>query len=408
MNAIHENIESIRADFPILKVKEYGKDLVYFDNAATTQKPQSVIDCLKTQYETQNANIHRGVYTMSQKATQAHEEARKVVAEFIGANPEEIIFTRGTTEGINMVASLFTQTFCKAGDEIIVTAMEHHSNIVPWQMACELHGLTLKVLPINKQGELLVEELPGLITPRTKLLSVTQISNVLGTINPIADLIKTAHAKGVKVMVDGAQGIAHAPVDVKALDVDFYAFSAHKIYGPTGLGVLFGKAELLNALPPYQGGGEMIEKVTFEKTTYNVLPYKFEAGTPNFIGSVALAEAIHYVQHLGLEAIKEYENELMTYAKAQLNKIDGIRFFGEAAQKSSVISFLVHKIHPYDLGLLLDKLGIAVRTGHHCAQPLMDFYGIPGTVRISFAFYNTKEEIDLFMKALRRVLMILE
>lgn len=399
--------KKIREDFPILHQKVYGKDFVYLDNAATTQKPQSVIDTLSHLYATQNGNIHRGVHYMSQESTRSHEAARKTIADYIGAEKEEIIFTRGTTESINMIASLFAQTFCEQGDEIIISEMEHHSNIVPWQMACERYGLTLQVVPINEAGELDMQAYASLLNQRTRIVSIAHISNVLGTINPIAQIIAMAHQKGAKVLIDGAQGIAHAPVDVKALDVDFYVFSGHKIYAPTGIGVLYGKSVLLNEMPPYQGGGEMIETVTFKKTTYNELPYKYEAGTPNYIGSVALAKAIEYVQALGLDAIEIYEQELLEYAQSQLEKIEGIRFIGTAQHKCSLISFVIDGVHPYDLGMLLDKMGIAVRTGHHCAQPLMEVYEIPGTVRVSFAFYNTKEEIDSLMKAMQRALMIL-
>jgi len=403
-----EQIQHIRADFPILEEKVYNKDLIYFDNAATTQKPRCVVEKIEYAYYHINANIHRGVHYLSQKATEAHEEARTTVADFLhAAKREEIIFTRGTTEAINLVATSFGDAFCKEGDEIVVSMMEHHSNIVPWQMLCERKGMKLKVVPINGQGELDMKAFGALLNEKTRLVSIAHVSNVLGTINPIKEIIRIAHEKNIPVLVDGAQAVPHIPVNVVDLDADFYVFSAHKIYGPTGIGVLYGKEKWLNAIPPYQGGGEMISTVTFEKTTFNVIPFKFEAGTPDYIGSTALAEAIRYVQNIGLENIAAYENELTTYATGKLMEIEGMRIFGTAAEKSSVISFLVGNIHPYDVGMLLDKLGIAVRTGHHCAQPLIDSFGIPGTVRASFAFYNTKEEIDIFIEALKRVVGML-
>jgi len=398
----------IRADFPILEDKIYNKDLIYFDNAATTQKPRCVVEKIEQAYYHLNANIHRGVHYLSQKATEAHEEARTTVAEFVHAGKrEEIIFTRGTTEAINLVATSFGEAFCQAGDEIIVSLMEHHSNIVPWQMLCERKGMKLRVIAINERGELDMEMFKTLLNEKTKLVSIAHVSNVLGTINPVKEIIRIAHEKDIPVLVDGAQAVPHIPVNVVELDADFYVFSAHKIYGPTGVGVLYGKEKWLNAIPPYQGGGEMIATVTFEKTTYNVIPFKFEAGTPDYIGSTALAEAIRYVQHIGLENIAAHEHDLTTYATGKLLEMEGMRIFGTAAEKSSVISFLVGNIHPYDIGMLLDKLGIAVRTGHHCAQPLIDSFGIPGTVRASFAFYNTKEEIDAFIEALKRVVGML-
>jgi len=403
-----EQIQHIRADFPILEEKVYNKDLIYFDNAATTQKPRCVVEKIEYAYYHINANIHRGVHYLSQKATEAHEEARTTVADFLhAAKREEIIFTRGTTEAINLVATSYGDAFCKEGDEIVVSMMEHHSNIVPWQMLCERKGMKLRVVPINEQGELDMKAFGLLLNEKTRLVSIAHVSNVLGTINPIKEIIRIAHEKDIPVLVDGAQAVPHIPVNVVDLDADFYVFSAHKIYGPTGIGVLYGKEKWLNAIPPYQGGGEMISTVTFEKTTYNVIPFKFEAGTPDYIGSTALAEAIRYVQNIGLENIAAYEHELMTYTTGKLLEIEGMRIFGTAAEKSSVISFLVGNIHPYDVGMLLDKLGIAVRTGHHCAQPLIDSFGIPGTVRASFAFYNTKEEIDIFIEALKRVVGML-
>ena len=398
----------IRADFPILEEKIYNKDLIYFDNAATTQKPRCVVEKIEQGYYHINANIHRGVHYLSQKATEAHEEARTTVAGFLhAAKREEIIFTRGTTEAINLVATSFGDAFCKAGDEIVISMMEHHSNIVPWQMLCERKGMKLQVVPINERCELDMETFKNLLNEKTRLVSIAHVSNVLGTINPVKEIIRLAHEKDIPVLVDGAQAVPHIAVNVVDLDADFYVFSAHKIYGPTGIGVLYGKEKWLNAIPPYQGGGEMISTVTFEKTTYNVIPFKFEAGTPDYIGSTALAEAIRYVEMIGLDKIAAHENELTNYATGKLLEIEGMRIFGTAAEKSSVISFLVGNIHPYDIGMLLDKLGIAVRTGHHCAQPLIDSFGIPGTVRASFAFYNTTEEIDVFIAALKRVVGML-
>lgn len=401
--------EKIRAEFPILSEKIYGKPLIYLDNAATTQKPRRVLDKITEMYATQNANIHRGVHYLSQKATSAHEAARQTIAEFIGANnANEIVFTRGTTESINLLATSFTERFCRPDDEIIITQMEHHANIVPWQMAAERHRLHLRIAPIDERGQLRLDELEKLFSPKTRLLSVAHISNVLGTVNPIEKIVQMAHAHGVPVLVDGAQAVAHLPVDVTELDADFYAFSGHKIYGPTGIGVLYGKAALLDELPPYQGGGEMIQNVTFEKTTYNELPYKFEAGTPDFIGSVALAEALKYIDETGKNDIFEHEKHLLRYAEQRLCEIPQMRIFGTSEQKNGVISFLVGNVHPYDLGMLLDKTGVAVRTGHHCAQPLIDWLGIPGTVRASFALYNTTNEIDRFVEQLQRCLKILQ
>jgi len=403
-----EQIKHIRADFPILGDKVYNKDLIYFDNAATTQKPRCVVEKIEYAYYHINANIHRGVHYLSQKATEAHEEARTTVAEFIhAAKREEIIFTRGTTEAINLVATSFGEAFFNAGDEILISTMEHHSNIVPWQMLCERKGMKLVVIPINERGELDMEAYKLLLNEKTRIVSIAHVSNVLGTINPVKDIIRIAHEKDIPVLIDGAQAVPHISVNMLDMDADFYVFSAHKIYGPTGVGVLYGKEKWLNAIPPYQGGGEMIATVTFEKTTYNVIPFKFEAGTPDYIGSTALAEAIRYVQNIGMDNIAAYEKDLTTYATAKLLEIEGMRIYGTAAEKSSVISFLVGNIHPYDVGMLLDKLGIAVRTGHHCAQPLIDSFGIPGTVRASFAFYNTTEEIDVFIEALKRVVGML-
>lgn len=401
-------IEQIRKDFPILQEKIYNKPLVYLDNAATTQKPDCVLQKIEYAYHHLNANIHRGVHYLSQKATEAHEEARSAIASFLNAGKrEEILFTRGTTEAINLVAWSYGEAFCHSGDEILISVMEHHSNIVPWQMLCERRGMTLKVIPMNADGELDQEAYRSLLSDKTRLVSVTHVSNVLGTINPVKEMIAAAHKKNIPVLIDGAQAVPHIRVDMQELDADFYVFSGHKIYGPTGIGVLYGKEHWLNAMPPYQGGGEMIAKVTFEKTTYNELPFKFEAGTPDYIGSTALAEALRYVQTIGLDDIAEWEMELTHYAMKLMSDIPGMRFIGTAREKSSVISFLVGDIHPYDMGMLLDKLGIAVRTGHHCAQPLNDFLQIPGTVRASFSFYNTKEEVESFVAALKKVTAML-
>ena len=408
MNMNNEKIEQIRAEFPILAEKIYNKPLIYFDNGATTQKPRCVVEKIDQGYYHLNANIHRGVHYLSQKATEAHEAARQSIAEFLGSDKrEEIIFTRGTTEAINLVAFSFGEAFCKPGDEVIVSVMEHHSNIVPWQMLCERKGMKLRVVPMNEKGELDIEAYASLLTERTKIVSVTHVSNVLGTINPVKEIIRLAHEKAIPVLLDGAQAVPHIKVNVADLDADFYVFSGHKIYGPTGIGVLYGKEKWLNAIPPYQGGGEMIATVSFEKTTYNELPFKFEAGTPDYIGSTALAEALRYLQEIGIDKIAAYEHELTAYATLRLGEIENMRIIGTADAKSAVISFLVGEIHPYDIGMLLDKLGIAVRTGHHCAQPLIDSLGIPGTVRASFAFYNTKQEIDSFVDALKRVVAML-
>ena len=408
MNMNNEKIEQIRAEFPILSEKIYNKPLIYFDNGATTQKPRCVVEKIDQGYYHLNANIHRGVHYLSQKATEAHEAARQSIAEFLGSDKrEEIIFTRGTTEAINLVAFSFGEAFCKPGDEVIVSVMEHHSNIVPWQILCERKGMKLRVVPMNEKGELNIEAYASLLTERTKIVSVTHVSNVLGTINPVKEIIRLAHEKAIPVLLDGAQAVPHIKVNVADLDADFYVFSGHKVYGPTGIGVLYGKEKWLNAIPPYQGGGEMIATVSFEKTTYNELPFKFEAGTPDYIGSTALAEALRYLQEIGIDKIAAYEHELTAYATLRLGEIENMRIIGTADAKSAVISFLVGNIHPYDIGMLLDKLGIAVRTGHHCAQPLIDSLGIPGTVRASFAFYNTKQEIDSFVDALKRVVAML-
>ena len=398
------NISKIREDFPILSRTVYGKPLVYLDNGATTQKPRCVVESITDEYYSVNANVHRGVHFLSQQATNLHEASRETVRKFINARgTNEIVFTRGTTESINLVASTFTDSQMQAGDEVIVSVMEHHSNIVSWQLQAARKGIVLKVIPMNDRGELLLDEYEKLFSPRTRIVSVTHVSNVLGTINPVDKLIEIAHAHNVPVLIDGAQSIPHLPVDVQALDADFYVFSGHKVYGPTGIGVLYGKEDWLDRLPPYQGGGEMIKNVSFEKTTFNELPFKFEAGTPDYIGSTALAKALDYVSAIGMENIEAYEHELTEYAMRRLKEIPGMRIFGEAERKSSVISFLVGNIHHFDMGTLLDRLGIAVRTGHHCAEPLMHRLGIEGTVRASFALYNTKEEIDVLAAGIERV-----
>ncbi|MCB0408664.1 MAG: cysteine desulfurase [Flavobacteriales bacterium] len=402
------NIEKIRADFPILSRQVNGKPLVYFDNGATSQKPQEVIDVIDRYYQNENSNIHRGIHTLSQEATTAYEEARLVVQKFINAKHEhEMIFTSGTTGGINLVASSFGKKFLNKGDEVIISTMEHHSNIVPWQMICEEKGAVLKVVPINDKGEFLMEEYDKLLSENTKIVAVTHVSNTLGTINPVKEIIQKAHQKGAYVLIDGAQAVPHTKVDVQELDCDFYAFSGHKMLGPTGVGILYGKEEVLNQLPPYQGGGDMIKTVTFEKTTYNELPHKFEAGTPNIVGGLGLAAAIQYMNEVGIENIEAYEHELLSYATVQIKKIERIRIIGEATQKASVLSFVVDGTHPSDIGMIIDKLGVAIRTGHHCTEPLMNRFNIPGTARASFSFYNTKEEIDVFIQAVERAVKML-
>lgn len=398
------DIAAIRTQFPILGREIYGKPLIYLDNAATSQHPQCVIERIADSYCRVNANVHRGVHTLSQEATNAHENARKRVQRFINAqHSHEIIFTRGTTEAINLVAHSFGEAFLHDGDEVIVTTMEHHSNIVPWQLLQSRKDIKLRVIPINERGELDMEAFRNLFTERTRLVSVMHASNVLGTINPIEEIIAYAHAHDVPVLIDGAQGVPHLAVDVQRLDADFYVFSAHKVYGPTGIGVLYGKEKWLDAMPPYQGGGEMIAQVSFERTTFNELPYKFEAGTPDYVGTAAFATALDWIEATGFDAMKAHEDDLLQYATQRLYEIDGMRIFGTADHKTPVISFLVDNIHHYDMGMLLDKLGIAVRTGHHCAQPLMHTLGIEGTVRASFAVYNTREEIDAFVAAVNRV-----
>tara|TARA_R100000306_G_scaffold5273_2_gene7708 strand:+ start:21503 stop:22720 length:1218 start_codon:yes stop_codon:yes gene_type:complete len=396
------NVQEIRKDFPILQREVNGKPLVYLDNAATSQKPQAVINSIVDYYSNYNANIHRGVHSLSQEATDAYEGAReKIQQHFNIKHAHEVIFTAGTTHGINLVANGFNE-FLNKGDEIIVSALEHHSNIVPWQMLCERTGAELKVIPIDEKGVLVFSEYEKLLSENTKLVFVNHISNALGTINPIAEIIVKAHEKGAAVLVDGAQSCSHIKPDLQALDVDFYVTSAHKMCGPTGVGMLYGKEEWLNKLPPYQGGGEMIAEVTFEKTTYAGLPHKFEAGTPNISGGIAFGAAIDYLNSIGFDEIETHEHKLLTYATEQLTAIEGLKIYGTGVDKTSVISFNIEGIHPYDIGTIVDKLGIAVRTGHHCAQPIMDYYKIPGTVRASFAFYNTKEEVDALVKAVKK------
>jgi cysteine desulfurase/selenocysteine lyase len=398
------NINNIRKDFPILRQEVYGKPLVYLDNAATTQKPLCVIKKIEEVYSTINANIHRGVHRLSQLATESHEEARKTVQLYINAaSSNEVIFTSGATESVNLVAHSFCRSQCKPGDEIIITTMEHHANIVPWQIQKEIRGIEIKVVPITETGEIRLEDIEELISSKTRLIAVTHVSNVLGSINPIEDIIRLGHNYNTPVLIDAAQSVQHIPVDVQALDCDFLAFSAHKMYGPTGIGILYGKEKYLEKMPPYRAGGEMIAHVSFEKTTFNELPFKFEAGTPDYVGSTALGEAIRYIKSLGLNNIQRYEEHLLKYASDKLMQIEGMQIIGASPHKSSVISFLVRGIHPYDMGMLLDRLGIAVRTGHHCAQPLMDALGIEGTLRASFAFYNTEEEINILVDGIKKV-----
>lgn len=398
------DVNAIRKDFPILSTTVYDRPLVYLDNAATTQKPLCVLDAMRHEYLNANANVHRGVHYLSQQATELHEAARETVRRFINAGKtEEVIFTRGTTESINLVASSFCEEFMKEGDEIIVSVMEHHSNIVPWQLQAARRGVAVRVIPMNDEGELDMEAYAGMFTERTKIVSVAHVSNVLGTVNPVREMIRIAHSHGVPVLIDGAQSTPHFKVDVQELDCDFFAFSGHKIYGPTGIGVLYGKEEWLDRMPPYQGGGEMIESVTFEKTVFQSLPFKFEAGTPDYIATHGLAVALDYVNDIGLENISSHERELTSYCMEQMRSIDGIALFGTSEHKDAVVSFLVGDIHHLDMGTLLDRLGIAVRTGHHCAQPVMQRYGIQGAVRASFAMYNTKEEIDALVEGVRRV-----
>lgn len=402
------NVNEIREDFPILKQLVYGKNLIYFDNGATSQKPQVVIDAITKYYSKDNANIHRGVHYLSQIATNDYEESRKVIQKYINAaKSEEIIFTKGTTDAINLVAHSFGELL-KAGDEILISAMEHHSNIVPWQMLCERKGCVLRIIPINEEGEIIQEEYDKLLSNKTKLVAITHISNTLGTINPVRTMTEKAHSVGAKILIDGAQSIQHNKIDVLDINCDFFVFSGHKVFGPTGIGVLYGKEAMLNEMPPYQGGGDMIAKVSFHKTTYNELPFKFEAGTPHIAGAICLGTAIQYLNTLDMDAVLRYEADLVDYAEGLLDTFEGLRIIGQAKKKTSVVSFVIDGIHPFDLGTLLDKQGIAVRTGHHCTQPLMDFYKIPGTTRASFAFYNTKEEIDIFIGAVERAISMLK
>jgi len=403
------DIQRIRKDFPILESTVNGKPLVYLDNGATTQKPMAVIEAIQHYYISQNSNVHRGVHYLSQVATDAYEISRKKVQAFIHAEHErEIIFTKGTTDGINLVASCFGKAFIEEGDEVMISAMEHHSNIVPWQMICQERGASLKVIPITPEGELDMAAYANMLNEKVKIVSVTYVSNTLGTVNPVNEIIAKAHSQGIPVLLDAAQAIQHKPIDVVALDVDFMAFSGHKMYGPTGVGVLYGKEKWLDAMPPYQGGGDMIKTVTFEETVYNDIPFKFEAGTPNIEAGICLTNAIDYLTTIGIDNIARYEQELLAYATNSLRNIPDLRIFGTSEQKSSVISFLVGNTHPYDVGTILDKLGIAVRTGHHCTQPLMDHFGIPGTVRMSIGLYNTKEEIDLLVRGVERAVTMLQ
>jgi cysteine desulfurase/selenocysteine lyase len=402
------NIEKIRKDFPLLQTKVYGKPLVYLDNSATTQKPEMVLKAMDNYYRTYNSNVHRGVHFLSQKATDAYEIVRKKVTEYINAEHEhEVIFTRSTTDGINLVAHSFGKKFIKAGDSVIISAMEHHSNIVPWQMMCEDRGANLKVIPMNERGELLLDEFEKLLDETVKIISLTYVSNSLGTINPVKEIISKAHQHNIPVLIDAAQAIQHLGLDVQALDADFVVFSGHKMYAPTGIGILYGKEKWLNAMPPYQGGGDMIKTVTFKKTTYNDLPFKFEAGTPDITEAIGLGAAIDYINSIGLKKMQEREHHLFDYAHEQMRAIDELRFIGEAKNKTASISFLIGNLHPFDVGEILDKQSIAVRTGHHCTQPVMDFFNIPGTVRASLAFYNTEEEIDKLTAGIKKAITIL-
>ena len=407
LSASRFDVDRVRADFPILKRDVRGKQLVYLDNAATTQKPQSVIDRIVRYYSEENSNVHRGVHYLSEVATAAYEGSRTTVARFLNARDEkEIIFTRGTTDGINLVASSWGRSNVRSGDEVLISAIEHHSNIVPWQMLCDEKGARLRIIPVSDAGELLLDEYAGMLTPRTKLVAIGHASNALGTINPIRKMIAMAHQNGSVVVIDGAQGVPHLRVDVQDLDCDFYAFSSHKIYGPTGVGVLYGKESILDAMPPYQGGGDMILSVSFEKTTYNALPYKFEAGTPNIAGVIGMAAAIDYMNSVGIEAIGAHEHDLLLYATEHLQEIDGLRIIGTAAVKASVISFTLEGVHPHDIGTILDQKGIAIRTGHHCAQPLMMRFNVPATGRASFGMYNTREEADQLVAGLHDVIEV--
>ncbi|MFT3750610.1 MAG: cysteine desulfurase [Agriterribacter sp.] len=403
------DVESIRKDFPILQTKVYGKPLIYLDNAATTQKPLQVLQTLEKYYTEYNSNVHRGVHLLSQQATEAYEAARKKIAAFINAKSDrEVIFTKGTTNSINLVAYTYGRKFLKEGDEVLISAMEHHSNIVPWQIICEEKNAVLKVIPIDEAGELKMEEFDKLLTPKVKIVAVTYVSNSLGTVNPVREIIGKAHALNIPVLLDGAQAVQHMPLDVQELDVDFLAFSGHKMYGPTGIGILYGKEKWLNEMPPYEGGGDMISHVTFAKTIYNELPFKFEAGTPDISGAIALGAAVDYIQQAGIHAIQQWEEELIAYAYDKLSAIPSLRFIGDARHRAGAISFLAGHIHPFDMGEILDKQSIAVRTGHHCTQPLMEIFHIPGTVRASFAFYNTKAEVDDLVKAVEKAKRMLE
>ena len=397
-------LEQIRSDFPVLSREVYGKPLIYFDNAATTQKPQAVIEREKQYYEQENANIHRAAHFLANEATTFYEDGRKRIAEFINAkHPHEIIFTRGTTESINLIAFSFAERFLRKNDEVVISAMEHHANIVPWQMACERKKAHLKVIPMNKNGELQLETLPELFNQKTKIVAITHVSNVLGTVNPVKEIIEKAHLRNIPVLIDGAQSAPHQKIDVQELDCDFFCFSGHKMYAPMGIGVLYGKERLLNEMPPYQGGGEMIQKVTFAKTTYNELPYKFEAGTPNVPGVLGLHAAVDYLKNIGFHNIAQYEKELCNYAEKQLLALGFIKLIGTAQHKTGVVSFIMDGVHPYDAGTILDRMGVAIRTGHHCAEPVVDFFGLTSVIRASFAFYNTKKEIDIFISALQKV-----
>ncbi|PYX07331.1 MAG: cysteine desulfurase CsdA [Acidobacteria bacterium] len=397
-------VEKVRRDFPILSREVHGKKLVYLDNAATSQKPRAVIDAISRYYEQGNANVHRGVHFLSEHATGEHERARRTVQHFINAaDASEIIFVRGTTEAINLVAQTYGRTHVRAGDEVLITAMEHHSNIVPWQILCEEKGANLRVAPINDNGELLLEEFEKLLGPRTKIVALPHVSNALGTVNPVGRIVEMAHRRNIPVLVDGAQAVPHMKVDVHALDCDFYAFSSHKMFGPIGIGVLYGKSAMLEEMPPYQGGGDMISSVTFEKTTYNKLPFKFEAGTPNVAGAIALGAAIEYLNGLGMDNIAAYEHELLAYATEKISAIPAVRLIGTARDRAGVLSFVIEGIHPHDVGTILDQEGIAIRTGHHCAQPVMQRFGIPATARASFALYNTKAEVDTLAEGIRKV-----
>lgn len=410
MNASTQiDVQRLRQDFPMLSKTMHGKPLVYFDSAATAQKPNSVIEAINSFYRDHYGTVHRAVYQLAARSTEDYQKTRQKVKAFLNAaKDEEIIFTRGTTESINMVAYCFGKAFVKPGDEILISAMEHHSNIVPWQILCEDRGATLKVIPMNEKGELLLEEYAKLLNPRTRLVAVTHVSNSLGTLNPIKQIVSMAHQAGAKVLVDGAQSAPHLKIDVQDLDVDFFVFSGHKIMGPTGIGILYGKSDLLNQMPPYQGGGDMIETVTFEKTSYNVLPFKFEAGTPMIAEVMGLGAAIDYIQSIGIEAIQSWEHELLIYATAQMEQIPGLRIIGQAPQKGALISFTIEGIHPLDIGTFLDLKGIAIRTGHHCAQPVMRFFNVPATARASFACYNTKEEVDFFVSSLQNAVRLLK